>query len=133
MVQNAPSGRRRAQESSLGRVVFDDLRRTDFGRDWLRELKDLYSFYLDDERRERLAEMGRVRRAFSMFGWLFKSLMMKLSPARRLMLLAALVFGVLGWTGFTVSTGTRVALDFRPWGFVLLLIVLMLELRELAR
>jgi hypothetical protein len=116
-------------DPSLHRVVIEDLRRTRFGRDSLRDLKDLYDFYLDDARRERLAGMSRLWRAFSLLGWLLKSLLMKLSPGRRLLLIAALICTVMGPTG--VSTPIFTAdIDLRPWGFALLLIVLMLELRD---
>jgi len=54
-------GRRSSETSdtrgSLGRVFFDDLRRTRIQRDYLREIKDLYYFYLDEETRVRLASM----------------------------------------------------------------------------
>jgi serine phosphatase RsbU (regulator of sigma subunit) len=110
-------------------MVMDDLRRTRWSHDYLRELRDLYLFYLDDESRQELAGMGRVRRAFSLLAWLLKSLLLKLSPARRLMLLVAFVLGILGWTELAVGTLDFEA-DLRPWGFVLLLLILMLELRD---
>jgi serine phosphatase RsbU (regulator of sigma subunit) len=107
----------------------EDLRRTRWHSDYLRELRDLYLFYLDDDSRQELASMGRIRRAFSLLAWLLKSLLLKLSPTRRLLLLVAFVLGVMGWTQFRAG-----ALDFeadlRPWGFVLLLVILMLELRD---
>jgi len=115
---------------SLGRVFFDDLRRTRIQRDYLREIKDLYYFYLDEETRARLASMGRIPRAIWILGWLFKSLLTKLSPARRLVLLIALVFMfLLGPTSMQLRSWSLSA-DFRPWGFLLLLIVLMLELKD---
>jgi hypothetical protein len=117
------------KDPSLRSVVVEDIRRAHLGRDYRRDMKDLYEFYLDDARREKLAQMNRWQRAFSLLAWLLKSLLMRLSPARRLLLLVALVFGVLGWTGFTTQVG-RFAIDLRPWGFILLLIVLMLELRD---
>jgi serine phosphatase RsbU (regulator of sigma subunit) len=109
--------------------VIDDLRRTRWDG-YMRELRGLYHFYLDDERRAALAGMGRVRRAFSVLFWILKSLLLKLSPARRVMLVIALVFGVIGWKGFAIGTNVALDFDLRPWGFVLLLIVLMLELRD---
>ena len=73
--------------------------------------------------------MGRIRRAFSVLFWILKSLLLKLSPARRVMLLVALVFAVVGWKKFEISSYIM-DFDLRPWGFLLLLIVLMLELRD---
>ncbi len=119
----------RERDASLHKVVLDDLRQMRWGRDYLRELETLYYFYLDEERRAELARMGRIRRAFSVLFWILKSLLMKLSPARRVMLLIALICGVIGWNAVEIG-GSVVQIDLRIWGFALLLIVLMLELRD---
>jgi hypothetical protein len=116
-------------EPSLRQVFVDDLKRTRFGRDYLRELRQLYYFYLDDGRRAELATMGRIRRAFSLLAWISKSLMMKLSPARRLAVLVALLFTLFGHTELR-SRLLDVEADFRPFGFLIVLVVLMLELRD---
>lgn len=115
---------------NLGRLLFDDLRRTRFSRDYGRELRELYLFFLDEDDRARLANMGRIRRSISLLFWLAKSLFLKLSPARRLTLVIALVLTVLlGDTTFELL-GWGFHADLRPWGFVLILIVLMLELKD---
>jgi len=114
--------------TSLGRTVMEDLRTTKLKRAYLRELQDLYSFYVDEKERTRLAGMGRFRRAFAVLGWTLKSLLLKLSAPRRIMLLAALVLAILGPLRF--GTEVIVRTDLRPWGFLLLLIVLMLELKD---
>jgi hypothetical protein len=118
----------RRPEPGLGQIVIDDLRKTRLDRSWLRELRELYRFYVDDETRRELAGMGRLRRAFWLLGWLLKSLLLKLSPGRRLMLLIALLLAALGPTEIRLIG--PVATDLRPWGFVLLLIILMLELKD---
>jgi hypothetical protein len=64
--QGARKPRRR--NPSLGRVFFEDLRRTRFSRDYWKEIKELYYFFLDEDSRNRLANMGRLRRAVSMLG-----------------------------------------------------------------
>ena len=120
---------RAPEDASLPQIFVDDIRRTEWRRDYRQEFRDLYRFYLDDERRTRLANMGRLRRAFSLLGWTLKSLLMKLSPARRLLLLAALVFMILGNPSVQLAEYTLQA-DLRPWGFLLLLVVLMLELKD---
>jgi len=118
------------ETASLHQIVLQDLRQTDLRHSVGREFKDLYRFYLDEEDREKLARMGRVKRAFWLTGWLFKSLVLRLSPQRRLMVLAALVvwflFGGAGLQWGEVS----LSLDLRPLSFVLVLVVLMLELKD---
>ena len=120
-----------SDESRFGQIFFEDLKRARFQRTYSREIKDLYDFYLDQDSRAKLASMGRVRRAFFILGWLFRSLMTKLSPGRRLALLVACIFTVVGRAGLGFqSLGFELNHDLRPWGFVLLLIVLMLELKD---
>ncbi len=114
-----------------GRMFFGDLRRTRLQRTYAQEIKDLYYFYLDEKTRSKLNRMGRIRRAFVLLAWLFKSLLTKLSPGRRLALLIACIFTVLGKTGFGIDAlGFNLNHDLRPWGFVILLVVLMLELKD---
>jgi hypothetical protein len=114
---------------SLRRTFVDDLKRTRFSRDYWRELRAIYTFYLDEELRNRLAGMGRLRRSFVLLGWLLHSLFMKLSPARRIMLLLSCALMILGNTSFKV-TGWGFSADLRPWGWILLLLILMLELKD---
>ena len=111
-----------SDESRFGQIFFEDLKRARFQRTYSREIKDLYDFYLDQDSRAKLASMGRVRRAFFILGWLFRSLMTKLSPGRRLALLVACIFTVVGRAGLGFqSLGFELNHDLRPWGFVLLL------------
>jgi len=74
--------------------------------------------------------MGRVRRTFKLLGWLLKSLLAQLSPWRRLALFASLVMCFLGQVHLDLPDGDRLETDLRFWGFLILLLVLMLELME---
>ncbi len=129
MGRSEPAEAPRQSGASLPRVFFEDLRRTRFNRDYWRELRELYVFYLDEESRARLLSMGRVRRAFLQLGWLLRSLLMKLSPARRIMILLSLILTIFGSTSFQLL-GWGVSADLRPGGWVLLLLTLMLELKD---
>jgi sigma-B regulation protein RsbU (phosphoserine phosphatase) len=117
-------------DPGLRQVVFGDLRHTRFPRDFLQDIKDLYYFYLDENTRSRLAGMGRVKRAFWLLGWLLKSMLMKLSPVRRILLLLSFILVFLlgdtsfGWRNWAISA------DLRPWAWLLMLLILMLELKD---
>ena len=111
-------------------ILFKDLRPTDLPRNFRQDLKRLYRFYLDEERRAELAAMGRVRRTFKLLGWLLKSLLAKLSPGRRLALFAALVMCFFGHARLRLPDGDLLETDFRLWAFLIVLLVLMLELME---
>jgi len=116
-------------ERELHKVVLEDLRQTDFVGHFRSDLRDIYDFYLTEDRREKLAAMGVVRRTVIFWAWLFRSLLMKLSSARRLALLAGLLllcFGGINWHFGTVSVG----IDFRLLGTVAVVAVLMLELKD---
>src|SRR3989449_6947 len=74
-----PAGRRRARRKErrtrgngrdgsvrtpgLRALLFKDLRPSELPANFRQDLKQLYRFYLDEERRAQLAAMGRVRRA----------------------------------------------------------------------
>src|SRR2546428_2918352 len=117
------------EDRGLGKIVLEDLRRADVVGHFRRDLKDLYSFYLTEERREQLAAMTWLHRTFIFCGWLFKSLMMKLSPARRLALLGGLIlllFSGINWQ----FDHMQFRVDFRLIGTAAMLAVLMLELKD---
>jgi serine phosphatase RsbU (regulator of sigma subunit) len=92
-------------------------------------LSDLETFYLDEDKRRRLAGMGRIRRTVRRVIWLVGSLLLKLTPARRVMLAVALVFLM---THFQIDDRSRViiGLQLPAFGAVLVIIVLMLELKD---
>jgi hypothetical protein len=56
------------EETGFARVIIDDFKRGDHRRTIRRDLHDLYSFYLNEEERRRLSDMGRLKRWFLMVG-----------------------------------------------------------------
>lgn len=62
------------------RRVFGEARRGGFHRAVARTFEDLEGFYLSEERQQRLAGMGRVRRWLHRGAWLLKSLFLNLTP-----------------------------------------------------
>lgn len=115
--------------SSLRRTVMQDLRRGDLSVSLRRDLRQIYRFYLDEDQRGRLDVMGRIRRAFWAVIWVLKGLLMKLSPPRRVVLMAALLMWLFG--PLTLALGDAdLTLDLRRWAFPVLLVLLMMELKE---
>src|SRR3989442_10580942 len=141
----APAGRRRVrrrERKSKGNgragavrarkfrdLLFKDLRPSELPASFRQDLKQLYRFYLDEERRAQLAAVGRVRRAFKIVGWTLKSLLTKLSPGRRLALFASLVMLFLGRARLPLGDVTLTT-NLRVWAYVIVLLVLMLELKD---
>lgn len=128
--QSDRSTDRAAGRTGLGEI-FRDVRARDLPGSLRRDFSDLYRFYLDDETRAQLAGMGRIRRTFKMGFWIFKSLLLKLSPLRRVMLLAALLLLFLGRISLVVVGPLVLTPTLRLWlAVLLLLLVLMLELKD---
>lgn len=94
-----------------------------------RTFDGLEAFYLTEDDRRQLAAMPRFHRFFRRL-WLFvSSLLMKLTPTRRVLLAAGLVLMLLG--RYRINMG-RLELEL-SWSFVaalLMLVVLMLELKD---
>jgi serine phosphatase RsbU (regulator of sigma subunit) len=88
-------------------------------RGLLRDLHDLYEFYLDQETRNRLADMGRARRWITVVYWILKSMFFKLTPVRRVLLILSVVLI------FNASNGSGL-----NGGYLLLIFILMLELKD---
>ena len=119
----------KGKDRKLHQVVMEDLRQTRWDR-YAREVQDLYFFYVDDERRNELESMGRIRRAFTVLFWILKSLLMKLSAVRRVLLTAAFVCIVIGYKDIRIGDFNPPPVDLRYIAFALVLLVLMLELRD---
>ena len=109
----------------------DDVRSGGFWTAIRRTFEDLESFYLSDEYRLRLQEMKRFKRFFVRLWWLLKSLFLKLTPARRVLLIVALLFLASGRGNFsTDGGGAGVAVDIPLLSGFLLLLLLMLQLKD---
>ncbi|HXH28146.1 MAG TPA: PP2C family protein-serine/threonine phosphatase [Candidatus Polarisedimenticolia bacterium] len=115
-------------DPTLRQILFKDVRARELPGSVRRDFKDLLAFYLDDERRAKLRTMGRVRRALWVFIFLLKSLLAKLTPARRVMIAVALFLFV--FNGRVRVGRLDLSLELAPWAFLLLLVVLMLELKD---
>jgi hypothetical protein len=111
------------------RRVLPDIRRVGFGRSMSRTLTELQEFYFTTERRDRLAGMGRVKRWLYLSFWLLKSLFLRLTPARRILLLLALVILPVA-SAFAVGSSSQVSFRLPSIGVGLLLVILMLELKD---
>jgi serine phosphatase RsbU (regulator of sigma subunit) len=94
-----------------------------------RDLKDIYQFYLDEDTRTRLSNMGRLKRWFTLFVWLMKSLILKLTPARRILLMLCLVLFFFGDLFFPIAKIQNQP-SFHFYSFLILFFILMLELKD---
>lgn len=91
-------------------------------KEWI-ELKD---FMLSDEQKEKIKSFGKIKGSLY-FSWrLFKALILKLTPIRRLLLLFGIILSlnfIFGSDGVGISPNTFL-------GIIIILFVLMLELKD---
>ena len=117
-------------EPKLRAVLLDDIMRGDFIRTIRNDYAELKEFLLSEERRTRLADMNRLSRFLHLSWWLLKSLLLRLAPARRLLLALGILFYFFGDRMIQVGDRVQVGSDFRPIAAALFLFVLMLELKD---
>lgn len=107
--------------SRFTRSVFDNISGSELPSELKRDLTESYQFYLDDEDRTRLSEMGKVKRAIWAVWYLSRNLFLKLTPIRRIIVLIGTVVALGGMPNET---------DEVLFGFILLFFVLGLELKD---
>lgn len=117
-------------DPKLGRTLKDDFKHVDFIGEIKKEFRELKSFYIDEQKKERLKNMNRARGNLHVFVWLFKSLFFRLNPFRRILTVLGVVFLLFGEikTGNTGSGG--VVVETTMLGALMILFVLMLELKD---
>jgi len=122
-------------ESHQSEPRLRDTLREDFfqGNHWntfRKEFRSLKEFYLDEEKKKRLETMEPLKRWLYLAGWLFKSLLMRLTPFRRVILVLGIF--LLFWSPIIInSKNIKMELtDFHLFGSAAILLVLMLELKD---
>lgn len=115
---------RTSGEPKIFNVLREDLRRADFERVLRRDFKELKEFMLTEERQKQLKDMGRLKRWFILAWWLLKSLILKLTPLRRLLVVLGIVLLLIH---VEVKGDTQ---HYYFLGGLVLLFVLMLELKD---
>ena len=92
----AEKRRQAGKDHVLRRTIVNDLREGDILESLRRDFKELYHFYIDSETQERLNHETRFRRFIHASWYLLKSLILKLNPARRFLLLVSIAFFFFG-------------------------------------
>jgi len=93
------------------------------------ELRDIYYFYVDPERRASLENKHRlVRWTYAVF-WIGTSMLAKLTPLRRFLLVVSLAMALVHMR-YSFGQGEELNINFGGLGFTILLIVLLLELKD---
>ncbi len=116
-----------SSDPKLRHVLRDDLGRGDFFRTIREDYQEAKELFLDEHRKEMLSRMKPLKSKLKTIWWLLKALVLKLTPARRLLLVLAFILMIVDTRYQTgnVSIGGDVFL-----GFAVLLFILLLELKD---
>jgi hypothetical protein len=115
----------RTLRDDVGQVL-DDVRRRGVRRSIVRTFDEIEAFYLTEESRRHLLTLPAIPRFAHRLWRLIKSLLMKLTPARRVML----ALGLFLMAVHIEYTGGHVSINFRWLGDLLVVLVLTLELKD---
>lgn len=113
----------------LVRGFFNKLPPRELWRTISRDLADIKEFYLEEEQKASLERMRPIQRGLFLIGWLLKSLFLKLTPIRQLLLLIA-VFVLFLQNNEIQIGGSRIGIHMGELGGVILIFILMLELKD---
>lgn len=112
------------QQPNIGKTILADFRRGEYERDLRRDFKELKEFMLTEERKQRLAGMGKFKQGLYIAWWFLEGLILKLTPTRRLLLLIACILMISNASRDSSIEGAHIL------GALVLLFVLMLELKD---
>ena len=116
-------------EPRLRDTLRDDFSQGNHLSTFRKEFRDLKEFYIDEEKKRRLQDMSPLRRWFYLSGWLCKSMLMRLTPIRRLVLVIGIFLLILS-PSITVDNRHIQFTNLYIFGGAAILLVLMLELKD---
>lgn len=123
----APAGQKNT-EPKIGSTLWSDLHSGNLKNTFVQDMREIYHFYITRERKNRLREMGKFKRAFFVGFWILKGLFYKLTPLRRLMLVLSIY---LAFQDARYHIGdTQIEINLKLLGFSILLLILLFELKD---
>jgi hypothetical protein len=114
----------------LSSTLREDLRHSgEISRSLKLDFMDLKEFYLNKDQKDRLSQMNWFKKTVFTAFWLFKILFLKLTPARRIILLLSFILLFLS-RPIIINSGNENIPNWSLLGIVLILFILMLELKD---
>jgi hypothetical protein len=104
--------------------LIDDVRNKNITKSVKHDYRTLKEFMLSDERKKRLREMNVVKRIFAQTYWMIRALIIQLTPARRILLLIAILLLMINPNRSGDSS------SFPLISVLLFLFIIMLELKD---
>lgn len=115
-------------DQKFRKTIRDDIRKINLTKDIRNEYKSLGDFYLNAEKKDELKSMTPVQRWVHKTKWLLKSMFIHLTPLRRLLVLAGILFLIIGRS--ITFDGVSMTSNEGLLGGILILFVLFLELKD---
>jgi hypothetical protein len=121
--------KRANRDHVLRRTIVNDFTEGNILESLRRDFKELYGFYIDAETHERLKAYGRFSRFIHASWYLLKNMLLRLTSARRFLLLLSIAFFIFGDTSIS-DNNNHISIHNNIISYFLLLLVLMLELKD---
>lgn len=119
-----------SDEPKLRNTIKEDFKAGGFFRTLKRDFKELKEFYISEEKHRRLSEMNRVKYIFVFWWWILKSMILKLTPLRRIILIIGFILLLLPQDLSTNNKKVTISLETGYLGCICIVFVLMLELKD---
>jgi len=120
------SKNRRGKNSGIWETFKSDLKGSEITREAKHDLKDTLDFYLSDEQKTELKQMGWFKKLVFVPFWLLKILFFKLTPVRRLLFSLAMILFIVSFE----DNSSGLVFENESLGFAILLFILILELKD---
>jgi len=115
-------------QTGFRETLKSDIRQRDLSKTMRQDYREVREFFLTDAQRDELQRMNWFKKMFVLPFWLFRAMYMRLTPARRLLLLAGIVFTV--FTRASVNAGDVTISNGHLIGGLIFLFILLMELKD---
>ncbi len=118
-------------EPGISKTIRSDFRQTKIKAEFQSEYKDLKQYFLNEERKEKLAGMNPLKKIFILPWWLLKALYFRLTAFRRLLLFIGLIFLVLSGNIESSNDNDRLTINISAiLSGIIFIFILALELKD---
>lgn len=118
-------------EPGFFKTLESDMNVNEMTKDFSQDMNDIIEFYVTPENKEKLKKMNPLKRGFFYVVWILKSMVLKLNPIRRLMLLLAGIFFFISSIKIQFSQSDAfINTDLSMLGCLIIIVLLMLELKD---
>lgn len=113
------------EEPRIRHILMNDVKESNYSKILKRDFLNLKEFMLSEEKQKRLDKMHTIQKTLFSSYWLFRELVINLTPARRLLFVVAIIF-----TFLQINTGTEDSSNGSFIATLLFVIIIMLELKD---